>query len=70
MGLHRLVARMDARNGPSARLASRLGMRREAHHRSSEMIKGEWVDLVVYALLDHEWRSRRDGLATGSAAPA
>jgi RimJ/RimL family protein N-acetyltransferase len=45
-------------------------MRREAHHRSSEMIKGEWVDLVVYALLDHEWRSRRDGLARGSAAPA
>ena len=49
---------MDARNSASARLASRLGMRREAHHRSSEMFKGEWADMVVYALLDHEWHAR------------
>ena len=58
LGLHRVVARMDARNRASARLASRLGMRREAHHRSSEMFKGEWADVVVYALLDHEWHGR------------
>jgi RimJ/RimL family protein N-acetyltransferase len=56
LGLHRVVARMDARNGASARLAARLGMREEAHHRSSEMFKGEWSDVVLYALLDHEWR--------------
>jgi RimJ/RimL family protein N-acetyltransferase len=55
LALHRVVARMDARNSASARLATRLGMRREAHHRSSEMFKGEWADIVVYALLDHEW---------------
>jgi RimJ/RimL family protein N-acetyltransferase len=47
---------MDSRNGASARLATRLGMRQEAHHRSSEMFKGEWADVVVYALLDDEWR--------------
>jgi RimJ/RimL family protein N-acetyltransferase len=58
LGLHRVVARMDARNSASARLASRLGMRPEAHHRSSEMFKGEWSDVVVYALLDHEWHAR------------
>ena len=58
LGLHRVVARMDARNSASARLASRLGMRREAHHRSSEMFKGEWADVVVYALLDYEWHAR------------
>jgi len=57
LGLHRVVAQMDARNGASARLASHLGMRREAHFRSSEMFKGAWSDLVVYALLDHEWRT-------------
>jgi RimJ/RimL family protein N-acetyltransferase len=57
LGLHRVVARMDARNLASARLASRLGMREEAHHRSSEMFKGEWADVVVYALLDHEWHA-------------
>jgi RimJ/RimL family protein N-acetyltransferase len=59
LGLHRLVARMDARNVASVRLASQLGMRREAHFRSSEMFKGAWTDLVIYALLDHEWHARR-----------
>jgi RimJ/RimL family protein N-acetyltransferase len=68
LGLHRLVARMDARNSSSARLASRLGMRQEAHYRSSEMFKGAWADLVVYALLDHEWHERCHGLSTGNAA--
>jgi RimJ/RimL family protein N-acetyltransferase len=55
LGLHRVVARMDSRNGASARLAARLGMRQEAHHRSSEMFKGEWSDVLLYALLEHEW---------------
>lgn len=58
LGLHRVVARMDARNSSSARLASRLGMRQEAHHYSAEMCKGEWADMVVYALLEHEWHAR------------
>jgi RimJ/RimL family protein N-acetyltransferase len=48
---------MEARNGASARLASRLGMRQEAHHRSSEMFKGEWADILIYALLDSEWQA-------------
>jgi RimJ/RimL family protein N-acetyltransferase len=68
LGLHRVVARMDARNGASARLASRLGMRQEAHFRSSEMFKGAWADLVVYALLDHEWHARCNRLPSGTAA--
>lgn len=67
LGLHRVVARMDARNSASARLASRLGMRQEAHHRSSEMVKGAWADLITYALLDHEWHAR---CANRASAPA
>ena len=70
LGLHRVVARMDARNGASVRLASRLGMRRAAHFRSSEMFKGAWADLVIYALLDHEWHERRNEQSTGAAASA
>jgi len=61
LGLHRVVARMDARNAASARLAARLGMRQEAHFRSSELFKGEWADLVVRALLAVEWEARRAG---------
>jgi RimJ/RimL family protein N-acetyltransferase len=58
LGLHRLVARIDVRNTPSARLASRLGMRQEARDRSSEASKGASADVVVYALLAHEWHAR------------
>jgi RimJ/RimL family protein N-acetyltransferase len=54
-GLHRVVARVDARNGPSLRLCERLGMRREATLVANEWFKGEWTDEVDYALLEGEW---------------
>lgn len=59
LGLHRIIGRCDARNGPSARLMERLGMRREAHFVHDEIFKGEWGDEFVYAMLDHEWRASR-----------
>lgn len=54
LGLHRVIARLDARNDASARLAARLGMRREAHFVRNELFKGEWSDEVVFALLADE----------------
>jgi RimJ/RimL family protein N-acetyltransferase len=68
LGLHRLIARMDARNRASLRLASKLGMRQEAHFRSSEMFKGAWADVVIYAMLAYEWHARCNGKGTGTAA--
>jgi RimJ/RimL family protein N-acetyltransferase len=59
LDMHRIVGRLDARNGPSARVLERLGMRREAHFVENEFVKGEWVDELVYAILADEWRSRR-----------
>ena len=58
-GLHRIVGRIDARNAASARVLERLGMRREAHFVENEIVKGEWTDEVVYAMLEDEWRSQR-----------
>lgn len=55
-GLHRIVGRIDARNEASARVLERLGMRREAHFRENEFLKGEWTDEFVYAILSREWR--------------
>jgi RimJ/RimL family protein N-acetyltransferase len=55
LGLHRIIGRCDPRNEPSARLMERVGMRREAYHRESEFIKGEWCDELVYAILAAEW---------------
>lgn len=57
-GLHRVIGRLDARNTASARVLERLGMRREAHLVQNEMVKGEWTDEVVYAMLEDEWRAR------------
>ncbi|GAA3128757.1 GNAT family N-acetyltransferase [Streptosporangium carneum] len=59
LDLHRIVGRLDGRNAASARVLERLGMRREAHLVENEMVKGEWVDEIVYAILQREWRARR-----------
>ena len=55
-GLRRLVAQVDADNERSAALAERLGMRCEAHFVENEWFKGRWSDLLVYGVLDREWR--------------
>ncbi|WP_216216342.1 GNAT family N-acetyltransferase [Amycolatopsis aidingensis] len=55
LGLHRIIARCDARNAASAGVMARLGMRREAHLRHSEIVKGRWADTLIYAMLDTEW---------------
>ena len=59
LDLHRIVGRLDARNVASASVLERLGMRREAHLRENEFVKGEWCDELVYAILASEWRERR-----------
>jgi RimJ/RimL family protein N-acetyltransferase len=55
--LHRIVGRLDVRNTASARVLEHLGLRREAHFRQNEFLKGEWTDEFVYAVLAEEWRS-------------
>jgi RimJ/RimL family protein N-acetyltransferase len=56
LGLHRIIGRCDGRNVASARLMERLGMRQEAHLVQNEVVKGEWCDELVYAMLAEEWR--------------
>lgn len=58
LGLHRIAARIDDRNTASARVVERLGFRREARFVESEWFKDEWATLLVYALLEDEWRGR------------
>lgn len=64
LGLHRIIGRCDGRNDASARLLEKLGMRQEAHLRENEIVKGEWTDELVYAMLDREWATRPDGSRT------
>jgi RimJ/RimL family protein N-acetyltransferase len=62
-GLHRVVATVDARNGPSIALLERLGMRREGHFRQAfyDEAAGGWYDEYLYALLSAEWLQRGGG---------
>ena len=57
LGLHRIAARIDERNVASVRVVERLGFRREARLVESSWFKGEWTTLLIYAQLEHEWRS-------------
>ena len=56
--LRRITARVDGENAASARLASRLGMRQEAHQIENEWFKNRWSDELDFAILDREWRSQ------------
>ena len=56
---HRVIARIDARNVPSAAVLRRLGMRQEAHLVENEFFKGEWTDEIDFAILESEWRGNR-----------
>lgn len=56
-GARRVVARVDARNGPSRALLGRLGMRLEAHLVENEWSKGEVTSEVDYAMLAREWNA-------------
>jgi RimJ/RimL family protein N-acetyltransferase len=59
LGLHRIVARCDARNTASARVMERVGMRREAHFVQNDFLKGEWTDELIYAILRGEWAAQQ-----------
>lgn len=56
-GLQRIWASADARNVQSQRVMEKLGMRREAHFRQDQWVKGAFRDTVVYALTEDEYWS-------------
>jgi RimJ/RimL family protein N-acetyltransferase len=47
--------------GEAAEVVLRLGMRREAHFVHPEIFKGEWGDVLVYAMLEQECKDRQAG---------
>ena len=57
LGFHRVCAVVVEGNDASVHLLGRLGFRREARFVDGEIFKGAWVTLLVFALLEDEWRS-------------
>ena len=59
LGLEKVYAKTDPRNVRSSRIMEKLGMTREAHHRSHILVGGVRQGEVHYGLLREEWESQR-----------
>ena len=59
IGAHRVVATCDVRNVGSFGVMEAVGMRREGRFLSDRLIRGEWRDTYLYAVLEKEWRATR-----------
>lgn len=57
LGLHRIWAECDVENLGSWGVMQKLGLRREAHLRHGKLIKGQWRDRYIYAVLAEDWIS-------------
>jgi len=58
LGLHRIHASADTRNGASVRVLDKIGMRQEGRLRQHVLMRGEWRDSYRYAILRSEWTER------------
>ena len=54
--LHRIFAWCDAENVSSARILEKVGMRREGVFVKNWIVRDNWLDAFLYAMLDSEWR--------------
>ncbi len=55
--LHRIFADSFARNGASARVMEKAGLKYEARLRQNRRCAEGWDDTLLYALLEDEWRA-------------
>ena len=55
LDLHRVIATCDVANVASFRVMEKLGMRREGCFRRDRLIKGDWRDTYLYAVLAADW---------------
>ena len=69
LGLHRVWAECVADNVASARVMEKIGMQREARFREHRWYKDRWWDTLIYAILDHEWRSGEAGQPPDASPP-
>jgi len=58
--LHRIEIRCGTGNLRSCAIPRRLGFTREGVSRSAEWVNDHWVDLVIWGLLEEDWRIQRE----------
>jgi ribosomal-protein-serine acetyltransferase len=59
VGLHRVEIRCGTGNTRSCAIPQRLGFTREGVCFQAEWVGDRWVDLIVWGMLEHDWRKRR-----------
>jgi ribosomal-protein-serine acetyltransferase len=65
LGLHRVTIQCGTGNRKSCAIPERLGFVREGVIRQGEWVNDHWVDLVVWGMLEEEWRGRRLRVSPG-----
>jgi len=66
MGIHRLEARASVKNGRGNSALQKMGAVQECRLRSSFLKNGEYLDQLLYAILDTDWRASRRRLPDSS----
>jgi ribosomal-protein-serine acetyltransferase len=59
LGLHRVTIHCGTGNYKSCAIPERLGFVREGVVRQGEWVNDRWVDMVVWGMLEDDWRARR-----------
>jgi len=59
LGAHRVEARAAVRNGRGNRALQKLGAVQEGVLRQAFLCAGEYVDQILYAIVEDDWRSAR-----------
>ena len=66
IGVHRMEARAAVKNGRGNRALQKLGATQECVLRKSFLKNGEYLDQVLYGMLDTDWRGSRATAAAPS----
>jgi ribosomal-protein-alanine N-acetyltransferase len=67
LGVHRLEARAAVKNGRGNGALQKLGAVQECILRKSFLKNGEYLDQVLYAMLDMDWRGSKSPIAASSS---
>jgi ribosomal-protein-serine acetyltransferase len=59
LALHRVALKCAATNTASIRVAERLGLRLEGRLIKGDRVGDEWVDFLIYGMLEEEWQAQQ-----------
>lgn len=68
LGMNRIEADIDPRNGASSRVLEKLAFRREGYMPERWFVNGETADTAFYGLIKRYWDERLQSRSSGDAA--